>query len=141
MPQDTLPPTVRRSPRDVHDQPVGRRGQLAALAAVLSRSASSLEDARQGARRAMVDEDLDDGRRRAAVGRLRTVAWRLRRDVLPLVDRVPAALRTDPGYTDCLRVAHALCRSVDAAMTENANDAINLAAGDLVGRGSGPGRR
>jgi len=106
--------------------PVGPDAQLLALAAQLARCEEIVADARDTARAAMRDPDLVAGERRAALGRLRTLVWRVCREILPLVHRVPPGLRAHRAYRDALRASEALRRACEDAMSDHANWQIDL---------------
>lgn len=106
--------------------PVGRAGQLQVLKRQLQWCDQTIAAARARVVDAMVDEDSDDSRRWAAVRGLRAVVHKIQRDILPLPDRVPVWLRTDPEYVECHRAAHALRRSAQAALREDANYSVDL---------------
>ncbi|CAN5127805.1 hypothetical protein BH23ACT9_BH23ACT9_14220 [soil metagenome] len=108
--------------------PVGRTGQLRALHAQLVRCEQAVHDARRQAVSAMRDPDLLDAQRWQAVQQLRALAWKVCREILPLVGRVPLPLQAEPDYTECQRIAHALRRATEAALRDNANYTVDLVA-------------
>jgi hypothetical protein len=115
------PPMPRRLP-------VGRRGQLRALRQQLVWCDHTVRTAQRDLDRAMRDPDLEDDARWQAVRRLRTLAWKVCREVLPLVGRVPRALQAEPEYVECLRAVNALRRTTDAALAANAGHTATLLA-------------
>lgn len=108
--------------------PVGRRGQLGALQAQLAWCDDAVRAAQAQARQAMVDPELDEAQRWAAVRNLRALAWKVCREIIPLVGRVPIALQADPAYIECLRATHVLRRSTEDALRLNANLTVDLVA-------------
>jgi hypothetical protein len=106
--------------------PVGRRGQLAALHAQLVWCEEAVRKARQQTDTAMRNGEVEEGERWAAVRRLRGLAWKVCREVLPLVGRVPASLQRDPAYVECQRAAHSLRRETEAALRDNDNHTVSL---------------
>lgn len=110
--------------------PVGRRGQLRALRRQLVWCDHAVRAAQREADRAMRDPDLDDGERWRAVRRLRALAWKVCREVLPLVGRVPAGLQAEPEFVECQRAAHALRRTTESALRVNASYTIDLVAAE-----------
>lgn len=112
--------------------PVGRRGQLRALQRQLVWCDHAVRAAQRDADRVMRDPDIDDDQRWQAVGRLRGLAWKVCREVLPLVSRVPVVLQAEPEFIDCQRAAHALRRSTEQALQRNANYTVDLVAAEQL---------
>ena len=108
--------------------PVGRRGQLSALHAQLVWCEEAVRAAQAQARQAMTDPRLDEGERWGAVRTLRALAWKVCREILPLVGRVPLAMQADPTYRECQRATHALRRATEDALRDNANFTVDLVA-------------
>lgn len=106
--------------------PVGRAGQLQVLRRQLSVCEQAISVAQKRLADSMVDEDGDDSRRWLAVRGSRAVVHKIQRQILPLVDRVPMWLRTDPEYVECQRVAHVLRRSAEAALRDSTNYTVDL---------------
>ena len=108
--------------------PVGRRGQLGALHAQLVWCDEAVRAAQAQAVAAMRDAALDEAARWAAVRTLRALAWKVCREIIPLVGRVPIAMQGDPAYVECQRATHVLRRSTEAALRDNANFTVDLVA-------------
>jgi hypothetical protein len=110
--------------------PLGRRGQLRALRRQLVWCDHAVRVAQREADRAMRDPDLDDEARWAAVRRLRTLAWKVCREVLPLVGRVPPGLQAEGGGGECHRGKHVLLPTTEAALQVNASYTVDLVAAE-----------
>ena len=95
--------------------PLSPAGQLGVLLAAVATARSALSARVVGAAGAMRTDDGDDGPRHLAVAGVRDRVRTIRRDVLPLMDRVPAAYRSHPRYVELRRRSHALRRDADAA--------------------------
>lgn len=124
-------PTDTDNPAGLPDRlrlPVGRRGQLGALHAQLVWCDEALRAAQAQAVAAMRDPRLDEAARWEAVRTLRALAWKVCREIIPLVGRVPLAMQGDPAYVECQRATHVLRRSTDAALRDNANFTVDLVA-------------
>lgn len=136
--QQTVLDAVEALPRapDPTRLPVGRTGQLALLHDQLQRCDQVVQAARREAVSVMRDGEVEEGERWRAVQRLRTLAWKAVREILPLIDRVPSSLQGDPGFIECRRVGHVLRRTAEAALRDNANFTV-----DLVAAGQGVARR
>lgn len=131
IPAPATPAPATPAPSDRFHQgglPVGRTSQLALLQAQLEHCEAVVQSARRQAVGAMRDGEAEERERWAAVGRLRTLAWKAVREVLPLVDRVPPSLRGESGFHECRRAAHVLRRSAEAALRDNANFTVDLLA-------------
>lgn len=115
--------------RPAQPLPLGAAGRLGLLAAQLRRGGQLLAERQAATAAAMTDEELDDAARHAALRALRATAWRLTRELLPLVHRVPPGYRTHPGYTDCLRAYHEVRRACEDARRDHANWRADLVAG------------
>jgi hypothetical protein len=63
----------------------------------------------------------------AAVRELRTLGYKVSREILPLLTRVPRGMRTGEAWRECERVGHAVRRAVEAVLRDNANYAVDLA--------------
>ena len=110
--------------------PVGRRGQLRALRRQLVWCEHAVRAAQREADEAMRDADGDDAQRWQAIGKLRGLAWKVCREVLPLVSRVPVVLHAEPEFIECQRAAHSLRRTTEAALQRNANYTVDLVAAE-----------
>ncbi|MEE8603365.1 hypothetical protein [Euzebya tangerina] len=115
--------------------PVGSDGQLSALEEQLRWCRRALQAAMQDTSNAMRSEQLSDRERWSHVRGLRTLAWKVVREVLPLTERIPTGLRGSTAHTECLRVAHALRRDAEAALATNTNFTVDLLNGHTL-----PGR-
>lgn len=118
-------------------QPVGRRGQLQALRAQLEWCTHAVAVAQRQADTTMRDADAEESARWGAVRRLRSLSWKVCREVLPMVSRVPPALREHPEFREVERAAFALRRQTEDALRDNANYTVDLAnamAAPLLGR-------
>jgi hypothetical protein len=121
------PPVLR--PGGLADRiPVGRRGQLRALRRQLVQCDHAVQVAQRRALAAMRDESLTEAQRWDAVRRTRTLAWKVCREVLPLLSRVPPPMQAEPEFVECQRIAHALRRRTEAVLRDNANHTIDLIA-------------
>lgn len=76
----------------------------------------------------MRDQELDEAGRWEAVRRLRAVAWKVVREVLPLVGRVPLALQAEPEFIECQRAMHVLRRTTESALKDNNDYTADLIA-------------
>lgn len=114
------------APADAARLPVGRRGQLEALRRQLEWCEQAVALAQRDTARAMRDGSLPEGERWDAVRRLRTLAWKVCREILPLVGRVPPGLRSHESFRDVERAAHALRRRTEDALRDNANFTVDL---------------
>ncbi len=110
--------------------PVSRQGQLRALRRQLAWSDHALRTVQRETAAAMRDPDLDETGRWDAVRRLRALSWKVCREVIPLVGRVPLGLQAEPEFVECQRVAHALRRRTEDALRDNANYTVDLVAAD-----------
>jgi hypothetical protein len=110
--------------------PVGRRGQLRALRRQLVWCDHAVRTCQREADRAMRDPDADDGQRWQAVRSLRALSWKVCREVLPLVSRVPPALQAEPEFVECQRAAHALRRTTESALRTNTGYTVDLIAAE-----------
>lgn len=106
--------------------PVGRRGQLRTLRRQLVWCDHAVRAAQREAVRAMRDESLTESQRWDAVRRQRTLAWKVCREVLPLLSKVPPQLHAEPEYIDCQRAAHVLRRTTESVLRDNANFTVDL---------------
>ncbi|WP_108664706.1 hypothetical protein [Euzebya rosea] len=114
--------------------PVGRRAQLLALRQQLEWCEQAVMAAQRDADRAMRSSDLSDDERWRAVQKLRALSWKVCREVLPLISRVPPGLRDHEAYRGVEEAGHSLRRRTEDAMRDNANYAVDLvnAANDRV---------
>ena len=106
--------------------PVGRRAQLLALRQQLEWCEQAVMAAQRDADRAMRNSDLSDDERWRAVQRLRALSWKVCREVLPLISRVPPGLRDHEAYRGVEEAGHSLRRRTEDAMRDNANYAVDL---------------
>lgn len=106
--------------------PLGRRAQLRVLQQQLEWCDAAVRAAQRDAARAMRDQDLTEDQRWGAVRQLRGLAWKVCREVLPLVGRVPASLRSHPHFREVERAAHDLRRTTEDALRDNANYTVDL---------------
>lgn len=123
--------------RDTHRAPVGRNGQLEALRRQLEWCDQALVVAQRETARAMRDQSLEEAERWAAVRRLRNLAWKVCREILPLVGRVPSSLQAHESFREVERVCHVLRRRTEEALRDNANWTVDLVVAQeapLVGR-------
>ena len=106
--------------------PVGRRAQLIALQQQLEWCEQAVIRTQRDADRAMRDSDLPDAERWQAVQRLRALSWKVCREVLPLISRVPPGLRDHDAFRGVEEAGHSLRRRTEDAMRDNANYAVDL---------------
>lgn len=106
--------------------PLGRRAQLRVLQQQLEWCETAVRTAQRDAARAMRDQDLSEDARWTAVRKLRALAWKVCREVLPLVSRVPGSLRSHPHFREVERAAHELRRTTEDALRDNANYTVDL---------------
>jgi hypothetical protein len=131
--EEAAPARVLADPhRAATSVPLGRLGQLRALHRQLVMCEHSVRVAQREAMSAMTDPDLPDGGRWAAVRRLRQLSWKVTREILPLVDRVPAGMHAEPAFVECRRAAHALRRTAESALRDHANLTVDLVAAAQV---------
>ena len=114
--------------------PVGCRAQLMALRQQLEWCEQAVMAAQRDADRAMRNNDLSDDERWRAVQKLRALSWKVCREVLPLISRVPPGLRDHDAFRGVEEAGHSLRRRTEDAMRDNANYAVDLvnAANDRV---------
>lgn len=120
--------------------PLGRRGQLETLRLQLEWCTHAVRVAQRQADTAMRSSELDTQQRWEAVRRLRNLAWKVCREVLPLTGRVPPALQAHPEFTEVMRATHELRRQTEDALRDNANYTVDLVSAleePFRGRGGG----
>ena len=130
-----VPLSAPRPPAPPSRMPVGPDGQLAALQAQLHWCDQALQRAIRDTAQAMRSEQLSDAERWGEVRALRTIAWKVVREILPLLNRIPVTLHGTAAHSDCQRVGHQLRRRAESALANNANYTVDLLnAGSLQGR-------
>lgn len=106
--------------------PHGQQAQIRLLERQLVWCRTAVLDGQRRTAAAMRDDRLGDAERWEAVRALRALAWKVCREVLPLVGRVPANLRAHPDFLEVERACHELRRTTEDALRDNANHTVDL---------------